>query len=181
MMQTGEPSLVPVAHADERFYSGVDDRTGFHTRMMLAVPIKVEGSTIGVIEVINPVAAVFDDDAQRLLLAVADLAAVAIRNAALYERVRQAERRYENLFNESSDPILVLDLEGKILDLNQRAVEVLKRPREQLIGADFCEASLFHWRELVQLPTDAISVALAGSESVDSRSWPLSSLAIQKV
>lgn len=139
VMQTGEPSLVPVAHADERFYSGVDDRTGFYTRMMLAVPIKVEGSTIGVIEVINPVAAVFDDDAQRLLLAVADLAAVAIRNAALYERVRQAERRYESLFSESSDPILVLDLQGRILDINQRAVEVLKRPREQLVGTDFCD------------------------------------------
>jgi GAF domain-containing protein len=81
VVQTGEPLLVPVAHADERFYSGVDDRTGFHTRTLLAVPIKVEGRAIGVIEVLNPAAGAFDEDVQRLLLSVADLAAVAIRNA----------------------------------------------------------------------------------------------------
>jgi len=139
VVQTGEPSLVPVAHADERFYSGIDDRTGFHTRTMLAVPIKVEGRTIGVIEALNPAAGIFDEDTQRLLPTVADLAAAAIRNAELYERARQAERRYESLFNESTDPIIVLDLEGMILDLNQQAVEMLERPREQLIGADACD------------------------------------------
>jgi len=139
VIQTGEPLLVPVAHADERFYSAIDDATGFYTRAMLAVPIEVEGHTIGVIEVLNPAADVFDDDAQRLLLSVADLAAVAIHNAALYERARQAERRYESLFHGGSDPALVLDLEGRILDLNQRALEVFDQPaRERLIGVDFC-------------------------------------------
>lgn len=139
VVRTGEPSLVPVAHADARFYAGIDDRTGFHTRTMLAVPIKTEGRAIGVIEALNPVAGIFDEDAQRLLPAVADLAAVAIRNAELYERARQAERRYESLFNESTDPIIVLSLGGSILDLNQQAVEMLKRSREQLIGVDSCD------------------------------------------
>ncbi len=139
VIQTGEPLLVPVAHRDERFYSGVDDTTGFHTRTMLAVPIEVEGRAIGVIEALNPTAGEFDEDAQRLLLSVARLAAVAIHNAALYERARRAERRYESLFDEGSDPILVLDLEGMILDVNQRALEVFGRPREQLVGADFCD------------------------------------------
>ena len=138
VVRTGEPSLVPVAHADARFYAGVDGRTGFRTRTMLAVPIKIEGRAIGVIEALNPVAGIFDEDAQRLLPAVADLAAAAIRNAELYERARQAERRYESLFNESTDPIIVLNLEGRILDLNQQAVEMLQRSRGQLIGADSC-------------------------------------------
>lgn len=139
VLQTGEPLFVPVAHADERFYSGVDDRTDFFTRMILAVPIQADGRTIGVIEALNPADDTFDEDAQRLLLSVADLAAVAIRNAALYERARQAERRYESLFNESSDPILVLDMEGKVLDINRRAIEVLERPRERVIGVHACD------------------------------------------
>jgi PAS domain S-box-containing protein len=138
VVQCGTPLLVPVAHADERFYSGVDEATGFHTRTMLAVPIKIKGRSIGVIEVLNPYAGEFDGDAQRLLLSVAELAAVAIRNAALYERARQAERRYESLFNEGSDPVLVLDLEGRILDVNQRALEVFERSSEQLLGVDLC-------------------------------------------
>ncbi len=139
VVKTGQPAMVPSAHADDRFYSSIDDRTDFHTRSILAVPVKVEGHAIGVIEVLNPVVGAFDEDAQRLLLAVADLAAVAIRNAELYERARQAERRYESLFSESVDPIVVLDLAGRILNLNQRAIEMLERPWAQLIGADFCD------------------------------------------
>jgi len=139
VVRTGKPELVHEAHSDGRFYSGVDDQTDFHTRTMFVVPVKVEEQTIGVIEAINPAAGAFDRDAQRLLLAVANLAAAAIRNAGLYERVRQAERRYESIFSESTDPIIVLDLEGRILDLNRRVIEMLGRPREQLSGADFCE------------------------------------------
>jgi PAS domain S-box-containing protein len=152
VVQTGEPALVPVARVDTRFYAGIDSRTSFRTRTLLAVPIKVEGHTIGVIEVLNPIAGIFDDDAQRLLLSVADLAAVAIHNARLYARTRYAERRYESLFNESNDPILVLDLEGKVLNLNQRASEILDRTREQAIGADLCD--------LVEITQEACQMAI---------------------
>ncbi|HEY72209.1 MAG: hypothetical protein B6I35_00970 [Anaerolineaceae bacterium 4572_32.2] len=139
VIQAGEPALVPDAHTDTRFYSGVDDSTGFRVSTMLVVPIKVEDRVIGVVEAINPALGAFDKDAQRLLLSVADLAAVAIHNADLYERARQAERRYESLFEGSGDPILVLDSGGKVLNLNQRAVEVLKRSRAQVAGAYFCD------------------------------------------
>jgi NtrC-family two-component system sensor histidine kinase KinB len=139
VVQTGEPVLVHAAHDDARFYSGIDDRTDFYTRTMLAVPIKDENRAIGVIEAINPAAGIFDEDARRLLRAMADLAAAAIRNAELYDLVWQAERRYESLFNESTDPVVVMDLDGKILNLNQRAVEVFRHPREQLLGMDPCD------------------------------------------
>jgi len=152
VMQTGEPALLPDAHADERFYSVVDERTGFHARTMLVVPIKVEGRTIGVTEALNPAAGAFDSDAQRLLLSVADLAAVAINNADLYNRARQAERRYESLFDESSDPIMVLDLDGRVLNINQRAVEVFKRSREQVIGDYFCS--------LLDMPREKCQMAI---------------------
>jgi NtrC-family two-component system sensor histidine kinase KinB len=132
--RSGEPLLVPKVCADGRFYAGVDESTGFETRVILAVPIKAQDCTIGVIEAINPVDEVFDKDAQRILLSVADLAAVAIQNAKLYERARQAERRYENLFNEGSNPVMVLDLDGKILDVNWRTVEIVGRSRDQMIG-----------------------------------------------
>jgi len=134
--QTGRAIIVPTAHEDERFYSVIDDQTDFYTHTMLAVPIQIEGRTIGVIEAINPASGEFDPTAQRLVTAVADLAAVAIRNAALYERVRQTERQYESLFNESADPIIVLDLEGRIINLNRQAIQLLNRPRTELIGND---------------------------------------------
>jgi NtrC-family two-component system sensor histidine kinase KinB len=132
--RSGESLMVPETRIDERFYSGVDDKTGFHTRAILAVPIKINDRTIGVIEVLNPAGGGFDEDAQRLLFSVADLAAVAINNAELYNRARQAERRYESLFDEGSDPVLVLDVDGKILDINRRAIEVFGCSHDQVVG-----------------------------------------------
>jgi len=140
VVETGRPALVPDPCADGRFYPGVDEQTGLRTRGILAVPLKIEGRCVGVIEVLNPAVGAFDGDAQRLLLAVADQVAAAIRNVELYERVRQAERRYESLFSDSVDPIMVLDLDGRILDLNQRVIEMLQRPRAELIGVNFCKA-----------------------------------------
>ena len=150
--QSGEPLLVPETRANGRFYAGVDESTGFETRVLLAVPIKAHDRTIGVIEAINPTDRAFDKDAQRLLLSVADLAAVAIQNAELYERARQAERRYESLFDEGSDPVMVLDLDGRILDINRRAVEVFESSRDQVIGEALSD--------LLGIPTETCQEAI---------------------
>ena len=48
VVQTGQSALIPVAHADERFYLEADSKTGFHTRTMLAVPVKIQDNAIGV-------------------------------------------------------------------------------------------------------------------------------------
>jgi PAS domain S-box-containing protein len=133
--QTGKTCMVTNAYEDERFYDGIDQSTDFQTKTLLAVPITVEGQSIGVIEALNPPSGDFDKDAVWLMHAVADTAAAAIRNAELHERVQKTEQRYESLFQESSDPILVVDMEGKILDLNRQAVSLIEEPQAQLIGA----------------------------------------------
>jgi NtrC-family two-component system sensor histidine kinase KinB len=133
--EKGKPALVPSAREDKRFDPAADDATAFETRAVLAVPIQIEGHTIGIIEALNPASGAYGAEAQRLLCAVAELAGVAIRNAGLHERVRQAERRYESLFHQSADPVVVLDPEGRILDLNRRAEELLDDSRDELIGS----------------------------------------------
>jgi NtrC-family two-component system sensor histidine kinase KinB len=134
--EQGKPALVPVAREDKRFHEATDERTDFETRSVLAVPVEIEGRTIGVIEALNPASGAFDAEAERLLCTVAELAAAAIRNAGLHERVRQAERRYESLFHESADPVVVLDPAGRILDLNRRAEELLDSSRDDVVGSD---------------------------------------------
>jgi PAS domain S-box-containing protein len=134
VVEKGQPALVPVAREDKRFHEAVDENSAFETHAVLAVPIEIEGRAIGVIEALNPAAGEFDADAQRVLCSVAELAAAAIRNAGLHERVRQAERRYESLFHESADPVVVLDTGGRILDLNRRAEQLLDGQRDDLVG-----------------------------------------------
>ncbi|MCJ7737726.1 MAG: ATP-binding protein [Anaerolineae bacterium] len=137
VLRTGEIVGGSETGADERRYSGVDEKTGFCTRALLAAPIVFDGSAIGVLEAINPPGDVFDDDAQRLLSAVADIAAVAIRNAEMYQRALQAGARYESLYNSSLVAVVVSDLEGCILDLNRQAAELFGRSRDQLLGTSF--------------------------------------------
>ncbi len=134
--QTGKTCMVTNAHEDERFYDGIDKNTNFQTQTLLAVPITVDEQPIGVIEALNPPSGDFDKDAVWLMHAVADTATAAIRNAELHERVQKTEQRYESLFQESSDPILVIDMEGKILDLNRQASNLIGASHEKLIGAD---------------------------------------------
>ena len=73
-----------VQHSASRFVA-IDQQTGFITRALLAVPLKVKEIVIGVLEVINRKDGLpFVDDDQNLLSAFAGQASVAIENARLY-------------------------------------------------------------------------------------------------
>src|SRR5919198_2321339 len=51
---TGATINVRDAYSDPRFYTGIDDRTGYRTRNLLAVPMRNEiGEIVGAFEVFN--------------------------------------------------------------------------------------------------------------------------------
>lgn len=54
VMDRNEPLLIPDAYKDDRFYSEADKKTGFITRSILCAPLRSEGKTIGVLQVLNP-------------------------------------------------------------------------------------------------------------------------------
>jgi diguanylate cyclase (GGDEF)-like protein len=51
--QTGKPIFIPDVDQDPRFTPRVDNATGFDTRSIIALPLIVRGTVIGVFEVIN--------------------------------------------------------------------------------------------------------------------------------
>ncbi|HEY76209.1 MAG TPA: GAF domain-containing protein [Thermoflexia bacterium] len=134
VVQTGQPVLVQAARKDPRFYSGVDQATGFQTGALMAVPIWLGDEVIGVIEAMNPQEEPLDEEDLRLLHNVAALAASAIQNAWLYARARDAEQRYASLFENSADPILITDASGIITDANRRLCQMLGYEKEELLG-----------------------------------------------
>ncbi len=73
------------------YFSGqVDKQTGYTTRKLICVPLKVQDRIIGVIEVLNKITSEdFDSSDLKLLEAMADAAAVAIENVRLYEEERK--------------------------------------------------------------------------------------------
>ena len=81
------------------WFAYTDQRTGFTTRSILAVPLQVKERVIGVLEVINRKDGLpFVEDDQNLLSAFAGQAAVAIENARLYTLTdQQLNARVEEL------------------------------------------------------------------------------------
>ena len=89
----GEPARVDHAHADPRFARRVDDATQASTRSLMAVPIQVEGRSLGVLEVINKRGVGgFRAHEVEPLQALALLAGAAIENTRLLEALDQRTR-----------------------------------------------------------------------------------------
>jgi PAS domain S-box-containing protein len=70
---------------------------------------------------LNPNEGAFDPDALLVLTGIGSLAGTAIRHAQLFERLQAAHQRYRELFEDSIDPILITDWDGRILEANRPA------------------------------------------------------------
>jgi GAF domain-containing protein len=85
--RNGRPVIANNARADTRFSQRVDVRTGFLTQSIAAVPLKVKGRIIGVLEVLNKYSTSgFNQDDIELMNFIAMQAAIAIENARLYQQ-----------------------------------------------------------------------------------------------
>jgi signal transduction histidine kinase len=88
-MQHKESAIISDAASDDRFFPGVDEQIEFQTRSLLAVPLQVRGSVIGVLEMVNKIVGVFTEDDLNLAEALAASVAIAIDNARLIGELRQ--------------------------------------------------------------------------------------------
>ncbi len=80
-----EPVVSNDVAADPRFFSGVDEKSGFVTRNMVCVPVIAKDRLIGVLQAINKLDGDFSDDDATILFALANQLAIAIENAKLFQ------------------------------------------------------------------------------------------------
>jgi len=89
--EQARPLIVNDVQRDERWFGGLDEKLGFGTRSIIAVPMISRGKVIGVLEFINRIdGRPFDAEDRRLLMAFAADAAIAIENARLFTMTDQA-------------------------------------------------------------------------------------------
>jgi Nif-specific regulatory protein len=87
---TGETINVRDAYTDARFYNKIDERTGYHTRTLLAVVVRNQkGETLGAFEALNKRIGVFTSRDEEALAALASHAASAIETAQLVSALRR--------------------------------------------------------------------------------------------
>jgi PAS domain S-box-containing protein len=130
--ESGHPISVEDAETDPRVAHHITDPE--RIRSLLHVPITVGGEVFGVFGVNYCQTRRFTGDEQRLLLALAQRAALAINNARLYARTEQRSREVEALYRADEalhaslklDDVLqaLVDVATDILDADKTAVMV---------------------------------------------------------
>jgi signal transduction histidine kinase/DNA-binding response OmpR family regulator len=155
VFQAGVPVIVPDVQQDPRFYRGVDATTGFVTRSMLCVPLKVRDKVIGVIEVLNTIAnPPFSGEDLNLLSAIAAHGATAIENAVLYEESGKRNRALRDLLETSREFGSTLHLEVLLSMIVRKTLEIAPAARSGIMLLDeesrygYVQASTAHGRTL---------------------------------
>jgi len=96
--QEGKPLLLEDAYTHPKFHRAHDDATGYRTKSMITVPLKVGERITGVAQVINrfdnkP----FDQDDLELFIALCSLAAIAIENAKMHKSLMEKQRLVKDM------------------------------------------------------------------------------------
>ncbi len=129
-----QPALVPDTSRDSRFFDGVDQKSGFCTRSVLCVPLKIHEQTIGVIELMNIHPRYLNEDGLKILSVIADHAALVIENARLVTQTRRQAEEQALLFDNANDLIFTLDNNFKITNANKIALKATGYQLAEVIG-----------------------------------------------
>jgi serine phosphatase RsbU (regulator of sigma subunit)/CRP-like cAMP-binding protein len=83
---TGDTLNIPDAYLDPRFNPEVDQKTGYHTKTILCMPMKNrEGEIVGVFQLFNKRSGTFTSEDENAIKALSVHAAISVEKARLYE------------------------------------------------------------------------------------------------
>lgn len=107
-------------------------------RSYLAVPVcSRSGAVIGSLFVAHSQPGRFEARHERLVLAIAAQAAVAIDNARLFDTVREQAERLKITHEQAALGIAEADLDGRFQAVNDRFCQIVGYTREELVGRYF--------------------------------------------
>src|SRR5215510_12532220 len=125
-----EPLTVPGAVSDLPF-TPQHTHAGFTT---LALPMLAGGKLMGVLSVSAARRRPFTLGQVKALSILANLAATAMENAALYTQVRQSEERFRSVTESAMDAIVSADSNGTILSWNHGAQHLFDYEHDEMVG-----------------------------------------------
>ncbi len=96
--EEGKPLLLEDAYTHPKFHRAHDDATGYRTKSMITVPLKVGDRVTGVAQVINRLDGnPFDQDDLELFMALAGMAAIALENAKMHQTLMEKQRLVKDM------------------------------------------------------------------------------------
>jgi NtrC-family two-component system sensor histidine kinase KinB len=130
---------------DARFARSNELFPGIEIEAIVAAPIFIPNTILGVVEAINPSAGYFEADALQVITGIGSLAGSFIQNAQLYEELQTAHIRYHDLFENSGDPIIITDLTGNIIETNHRTLATSQYSQEILHTLAISDIHEINW------------------------------------
>jgi PAS domain S-box-containing protein len=106
-----------------------------HVRSVLCLPLVKQAKLIGALYLENNLAShVFTPDRISVLKVLASQAAISLENARLYNDLREREARIRRLVDANIIGILILAVEGRIIEANEAFLDMVGYCREELIS-----------------------------------------------
>lgn len=104
--QTGSPVLVDDVRTSPHFFKGIDNKSSFTTRDLVAAPMTYRGEVVGVVEVLNRrPPGKFNRADVELLGVFGNLAAIGTVNAQLHEALKRENRGLREVARRSEEII----------------------------------------------------------------------------
>ncbi len=119
-------AIITDTEEDERWITFADDT--FETRSALCVPFLLQGEVMAVLTLVHEEPNHFQPYHLRLLEIIANQAAIAIRNAQLFNHLDEQKLRLQAILQSIGETMLVLDRQGNI--------EMVNTPALALLGAE---------------------------------------------
>ncbi len=132
---TGQTLNIPDAYTDPRFDPSTDQKTGYQTRNILCMPVfNAKGELIGVTQLINKNQGSFTASDEQFLLAFNAQAGIALQNSQLFENVLVEKQYQKDILQSLSDVVISTDLHGRVVTINEAALEMLGCPINQEVN-----------------------------------------------
>ncbi len=107
---------------------------GLTLRQVVALPLAIRDSLVGMIYVFRTEGAAFSANDRQVLASFADQAAIAVQNARLYQEVINEKRRLDAIIANSGDGIMILDGEHRVQVFNKALETMTGVPASRAIG-----------------------------------------------
>ncbi len=121
VLRTGEADIVNDVARDSAHHKDIDSLVGFRTESLIAAPLIHHGDALGVVEVLNPVdGGRFGEPDRQLAEIFANLAAIAVANSQLCERLRKDNRGLKTAVRGPGEMIGDSEAMGRVKDLIAR-------------------------------------------------------------
>jgi PAS domain S-box-containing protein len=137
---------------------------GLALSRVVALPLVIEGNLIGAIYIFRSAGGAFSAADQALLAAFADQAAIAVRNAELYQQVSEERRALSTIIDNSAEGVMILDAVGRIQVFNRALAHMTGWDAEEARDRPASEVLALHDRQgtpvpLPELPSHRASAA----------------------